>query len=351
MFTEERMTRPRKELISLADTPYYHCVSRCVRRAFLCGSGDGYSFEHRRGWIVQRIKQLATVFTIDIAAYAVMANHYHLVLRVDAALCQALSSDEVIDRWRTLFAGPPLVQRYAAGHHLLPAERVVVDEIVATWRQRLGDISWFMRCLNEPIARLANQEDNCSGRFWEGRFKSQALLDERALLSCMAYVDLNPIRAGIADRPETSDYTSLQERLGLAPADQAKTARAPDATVGDQNIPTPLAGLLPFSGSDHGMTQPRHIPFDLLDYLQLVDWTGRAVRDDKRDAIAADLPAILQRLNLRPRDWLPNCCELEQRFGRAIGPVAKITVLCERVGQRWIHGIRHCRRFYSPQST
>ena len=82
------------------------------------------------------------------------------------------------------------------------AELALVDEIVALWRSRLCDINWFVRCLNEPITRWANQENNCSGHFFEGRFKSQALPDERALLSCMAYVDLNPIRANMTQTPE-----------------------------------------------------------------------------------------------------------------------------------------------------
>ena len=84
------MTKPRKALISLEDTPYYHCISRCVRRAFLCGLGKGYNSTPLggTGWIVRRIKQLVAVFTIDIVAYAVMSNRYHLVLRVDSALCE-----------------------------------------------------------------------------------------------------------------------------------------------------------------------------------------------------------------------------------------------------------------------
>ncbi|BFM19217.1 nitrogen fixation protein NifB [Gilvimarinus japonicus] len=167
------MTQPRRNLISVSDTPYYHCVSRCVRRAFLCGSGKGYNFEHRRGWIVTRIKQLAAVFTIDVAAYAVMSNHYHVVLRVDTAQVDTLSRDAIIERWRKLFKGPELIQQYMAGKALGAPELAVVDDIVNMWRKRLADISWFMRCLNEPIARWANKEDNCKGHFFEARFKAR----------------------------------------------------------------------------------------------------------------------------------------------------------------------------------
>ena len=80
-------------------------------------------------------------------------------------------------------------------------------------RTRLADLSWFMKCLAEPVARAANAEDGCKGRFWEGRFKVQLLCDERALLAAMAYVDLNPIRAGMADALADADHTSIQRRL------------------------------------------------------------------------------------------------------------------------------------------
>jgi len=344
------MTRPRKELISLEDTPYYHCVSRCVRGAFLCGSGKNYNFEHRRGWIVQRIKRLAEVFAIDVAAYAVMSNHYHLVLRIDSALCQNLSREQVIQRWRQLFAGPPLIQVFVAGGALSAPELAVVDEIVETWRQRLGDISWFMRCLNEHIARLANREDGCTGRFWEGRFKSQALLDDRALISCMAYVDLNPVRAGIASRPEDSDYTSLQERLGTAREVHSIVPPNPEPDRVDATIAQVAAlDLLPFADQMDG--QQPCIPFEFLDYIQLADWTGRALRDDRRGAIDSELPDILARLGITPGAWLGACCHVEERFGRAMGPLANINRLCERIGQRWIQGVSHCRAFYSQRTT
>jgi len=191
------MPRARSQQVSLSDTPYYHCISRCVRRAFLCGedSVTGKSFEHRRGWIEARLLFLSQIFSIDICAYAVMSNHLHTVLHVDEKQAKNWSTHEVLKRWHSLHKGTLFTQEYARGD-TMPAYAVeLVERSVEVYRQRLSDISWFMRELNEPIARQANFEDECTGRFWEGRFKSQALLDEASILACMAYVDLNPIRA------------------------------------------------------------------------------------------------------------------------------------------------------------
>ena len=209
------MPKARKSQVSIEATPYYHCVSRCVRRAFLCGkdSQSGQDFEHRRQWIEDRLLALAGIFAIDIAAYAILSNHYHVVLHIDVDKARDWSMREVCSHWHELFSGYNLSTRYLAGEPLSTTEEEQLNIKVEDWRQRLVDISWFMRCLNEPIARQANQEDKATGRFWEGRFKSQALLDEKALAACMAYVDLNPIRAGMAETPETSDHTSVKQRI------------------------------------------------------------------------------------------------------------------------------------------
>jgi hypothetical protein len=173
-----------------------------------------------------------------------------------------------------------------------------------------------MRCLNESIARMANREDRCTGRFWEGRFKSQALLDERALLSVMAYVDLNPIRAGIAKLPEQSEYTSIKARL-----DQVKQG-------------TRSHCLREFSGN----VDDRHgIPFRLDDYLELVDWAGRAVRQGKTGYIMANAPPILARMNIGPED-LVHFLISKQEYPRAIGPVERLRALAASLGGRFIKG-------------
>jgi putative transposase len=232
------MPQPRYRQVSVDDTPYYHCISRCVRRAFLCGEDplSGFNFEHRRQWIVDRIKLLCSVFAVDLCAYAIMSNHYHIVVRIDAEQLATWSDEEVAHRWMQIFSGPLLMRQYLTNANLTQTELKCIANLFTTWRERLGNLSWFMRCINEPIARMANAEDHCTGRFWEGRFKSQALLDERALLACMAYVDLNPIRAALAKTPEQSDYTSIQERIEHPENDDL---RAFDEE-GDHGIPIKL---------------------------------------------------------------------------------------------------------------
>ena len=322
------MPIPRKSQISLDATPYYHCVSRCVRRAFLCGI-DRYSnqsYEHRRDWIEQRILMLSQMFCIDICAYAVMSNHYHIVLHINQNKGLSLSINTIIERWHQLFSGNYLSQQFISGKPLDQHQLKSLEEVVEVWRERLMDISWFMRCLNEPIARKANAEDNCTGRFWEGRYKSQALLDETAILSCMAYVDLNPIRAKIAETPENSEYTSIKRRIEHI-KNQANELQ-----------PTPL---YPFIGTER-YNMPDGIPFQLADYIELVDLTGRSIRDNKRGAIDNDLEPILNRLNINPEHWLYLAVHFESRFKKAVGSALKMKQATQFFGKQWLQGQNRC---------
>lgn len=290
------MTRPRSQLVSLEATSYYHCISRCVRRAFLCGKDcvTGKSFDHRKPWLVERLALLTDVFAIDIAAYAVMSNHYHVVLHVDKASAEAWSDREVISRWTRLYKGPLLIQRLKAGHALSPAEQSMTLIYISHFRRQLANLSRFMACLNEYVARRANQEDGCTGRFWEGRFKSQALLDESALLSCMTYVDLNPVRAGIAADLFASDFTSIQDRLERIDAQSVTRA---------DHTPDQFPRLLPFPDHQSEADSTTALPCRLQDYLAVVDWTGRVVRAEKPGYISQQKPALLRQLGLSERQW------------------------------------------------
>jgi hypothetical protein len=251
---------------------------------------------------------------------AIMSNHYHLVLKACPAQLDELSDDDIIERWCALFKGPLLTQNYRNGVALKPYERATMADIVAVWRAKLANISWFMRCLNQPIARQANLEDQCTGKFWESRFTSQALKSEEALLSCMAYVDLNPVRAGMAETPEQSEYTSIQERL--QPRFDLLQAIDVQTECGDLlDFTAPLRPLLPFENRLTDAIQSG-IPFGFREYLALLDWTGRIIRDDKRGYIDTTLPPILDRLEITADQWCMNTTQFEalhpKRFNRII---------------------------------
>ena len=330
------MPKPRYTQVSLDATPYYHCVSRCVRRAFLCGTDEntGQNYEHRRQLIEDKLHELAGIFALDISAYAIMSNHYHVVLYIDKNMAQAWGKIDVVDRWHQLFSGNALSQAYMRGSTLTKAERRQLDKDISLWWQRLMDISWFMRVLNETIARQANTEDNCTGRFWEGRFKSQALLDEAALAACMAYVDLNPLRAKMAASPEASDHTSIKLRIN-----KALQATQP------HNLHQQPESLLPFVGYPR-QDMPKGLPFRLHDYLELVDWTGRILRDDKRGAIAESLPPILERLNMDANHWHYLVKHFESPFKGMVGSAYQLKQACQKLGYERTPGLRSCELYF-----
>lgn len=304
------MARPRKHIVCLDSTPYYHVTARCVRRAFLCGVDQysGKSYQHRRAWVEDRVRVLASLFFLDICAYAIMSNHYHLVVKLRPQAETAVSDHDVLQRWLSLFRGPLLVQRHAQGEPLTPIEQDTVRAITAQYRKRLHSLSWFMKCLNEPIARRANAEDQCSGHFWEARFHSQPLTSDRALITAMAYVDLNPVRAGLAKAPEHAPYTSLQARLRPGEPSSSLTAAVTRLLeTGELNhFQTAPRPLMPFARPGQvgvGPAAEPTLPLYEAEYLTLVDLTGRCVVSGKRGRIAASLPPVLQRLGLTVEEW------------------------------------------------
>ncbi|NND88651.1 MAG: transposase [Flavobacteriaceae bacterium] len=325
------MPQARKRLVDVSVTPYYHCIGRCVRRAFLCGECHltGQNYEHRKQWVTDRLAVLSHVFAIDVAAYAVMSNHYHLVLRVNTHQAHELSDEEVIERWGKLFSLPSLITQ-AQQPNASDAVLKQAEMLIQLWRERLCDISWFMRCLNEHLARKANAEDNCTGRFWEGRFKSQALLDEAAVLTAMAYTDLNPIRAQIATTPEASDHTSIQQRIH-------QLLKKP------KNTSIKLMTL----SSSQAQRHTHSIAFSLDDYLELVDWSGRILRDDKRGAILQNTPSIIERLNLHDHGFIECIKRTDNLSGiRAIGSASSLTHFLNHTDNIFIKGKGFSRSLY-----
>jgi REP element-mobilizing transposase RayT len=383
----------RAKIVSPDEVGIYHCVTRCVRRAFLCGIDllSGKNYEHRKDWIRERLEELAAEFAIEVCGYAVMSNHLHVVLRTRPDLVRDWTDEEVAFRWKRLFPDHDPATREPVAPSELDVKMILADpERVKDLRERLSNLSWFMRCLCEPIARRANRDDKCSGRFFEGRFKSQALLDDAAILACSIYVDLNPIRAGIAETPEQSEYTSALDRIrsmtpvgpptaespatippniaAHAPRDSvpANPRGRPDSWLCELTLDeSPKAGpaaKLPVEACGAGAakaeaqanatyqeaapTRPArasdqgYLPIQLEKYLLLLDWTGREVRAKSRGAIPADLAPILERLGINAGRWTETVRHFGRWFKTAAGRLEAMASLAARRGKAWLHGQR-----------
>jgi REP element-mobilizing transposase RayT len=379
------MALPRSKYVQEGQEGVYHCFSRCVRRAFLYGFDPhtGRDFSHRKVWLVDRLRHLAAIFAIEVLAYAIMENHYHTILRTRPDIVANWSDREVATRWLKLFP-----RNRGVGHSAIPSTEEQIfalancPERIEMLRQRLCSMSWFMGRLNEFIARAANKEDIVKGRFWEARFRCQALLDDAAIVACMVYVDLNPIRGGIAATPEESDFTSIQDRIRAWQQETMTSAYIPTKAAQDfhtgprrgdmpkpennrkvsDSIPElisarsdslgdsdfPACWLCPISSEAErrGILQMTEA-----EYFDLVDKSGRMIRSDKRGAIDADLAPILLRIGANPEAWLETISRFGSQFRLAAGLLHNLRDFADKIGRRWLKGVAIARTAFtvSPQ--
>lgn len=355
------MTTARRDQFDPTNPPWLHLISRCVRRAFLCGADrDGRNLDHRKAWVEQRLRLLAQSATVEVAGYAVMSNHLHVVLRVRPDLAAGWSDQSVVERWLTLWPR----ERLSDGTPVLPKPAEVAKLAAATgqvslWRSRLVDLGWCMKALKEDLSRRANREDECSGAFWEGRYKSVPLLDQAALTACMAYVDLNPIRAKVADRPEKSRFTGAYERIRVRQAmRKAGALRKAGDAAGAKRV-LAKAGLEPVAerqGEDRASwltpvacCEVDGRPLSLEEYLTLLDITGRMVREGKRGAIPPELLPILARLEIDVERWLSCMLGWRQFLGAAVGRLASRVAEASRRGLHWVQN--RCGLFAGEMPT
>jgi REP element-mobilizing transposase RayT len=324
----------RSEICAGSEVQVFHLINRCVRRTYLCGQDrrSGKDYSHRKEWIRERLEELAGIFGIDILGFAVMSNHLHVVVRTRPDLVSAWSDDEVALRWWRLFP-QRRNEDFSAAEPTEFELNIIRNDAAGLLekRKRLSDISWLMRCLVEPIARRSNKEDEVTGRFWEGRFKAQPLLDETAIAACMAYVDLNPIRAKIASTLEASDFTSVQARIAdRQAAGEATTVPAKDIGIehGQQaGWLAPIALDPPRQrvrekSTDRRASNKGCLPMTLDQYLSLLDWTGRQIRKDKPGSMPAECAPILERLQCSAETWLDFVNNFLQRFRNEAGLAA-----------------------------
>lgn len=334
------MATARKVLVDPTVTPFYHCISRCVRRAFLCGAENA----HRKQWIEDRLKELVGIFAIDVCGFAILDNHLHVLLRLDLAKARAWSAEEVVRRWIELCPPKDIYRKPVLVTKTWITERARAVEWVEERRKRLTDLGWFMKSLKEPIARRANHDDQCTGAFWEGRFRSVAILDEASLLATCAYIDLNPVAAGIAATPEKSPHTSIKSRI-----DHCEAAGKLDTLRGG----TPYASklnveqghwLLPIEDrrdpNGNGLAGMLH-GISLSGYLQLIDWSSRLLRPGKVN-LSATIPDILTRLQIDPDSWqatLEKLIRTTKYVGTYFGSTTRLNEAAIRRGTKYLKNV------------
>ncbi len=368
--------RPRKDVIREDVVGVYHVWSRCVRRAWLCGYDPvtDQDYSYRKQWIYQWLEELARIFAVDACVFAILANHFHLLLRNRPDLAAQWSDEEVVRRWWQLCPE----RRDDQGKPAEPTKAEIASwmfdpQRVAELRQRLSSISTFMQYLNQWIANRANAEDGVTGHFFQDRFGCRDLLDEGAILACSIYIDLNEIRAQLADTVENSKNTSAYFRLLARLYQQQRAAAAASAT----DVPQPgdsLDWLCPVSEQDcapllgpanvesvvasHNVlstsaksTQAintatvnktwRHgfLPISVDEYLEFLDWNARRLVPGKSGVTDDSVPPILERLGIAPEFWLKMIENFEKWFHGAVGSPQKLAEHAARTGRQWVQGI------------
>ncbi len=311
----------RVEIFASDEIAIVHVMNRTVRRCFLLGNDPvtGKNYDHRKQWLDDELKRLAGYFGIDLLCQAIMSNHFHLILRSRPDVVAAWDDTEVARRWLMLCPVRKNPQKEAEEPNEAELNSIRNDPAkLALIRSRLSDISWWMRLLSQNIAQRANKEDQEVGKFWQARYRAVRLLDETAILACAAYVDLNPIRAAMAETLEESDFTSVQKRIesevkldDRAAHSDLHLARLP---IDEQRDATgPCCHVDGSRASDKGF-----LPMTVAAYVDLLDWTAREIQQGKRGSTPQRMQPVFERLGISSEVW----CGLVKDFGKLFYAVA-----------------------------
>jgi hypothetical protein len=311
--------------------------------------GEGAS--DRKSWIDDRLQELAGIFSIAVGGFSVMDNHLHVLVRLDLEVAAGWSDEEVVRRWGRLFPPRDKSRQPIPVSNAWIEWRLKDEAWVAKARERLQSLSWFMKCLKEPLARLANHEDKTRGFFFEGRFKSVAILDEESLLATCAYIDLNPVAAGIAKVPEASEHTSIKARVEHVQAQQrtedlmaarngSVAGSAASAGLEELHWLCPIEDRRRLDSSREGMLEG----FSLGSYLLLVDYTARLFREGKA-RISHEVNEILARIGTSAETWQARLEKLTK--GRLLGRFLsasrqRLREVAGRLGLRRVPNLSGC---------
>lgn len=332
----------------------YHCFNRIVRRSHLCGfdphTGNDYS--HRRQWFYQRLRHYAQYFAIDVLAYAILSNHFHLVLRNRPDQVEAMDDREVVVAWLMIC---PQSGKQPDGSVEPPTEPEIRSELnkpdrVPELRKRLSNPSWLIRQVSQYMGIRCNAEDEMRGHFWESRYGMTRLLDEAAILACLAYVDLNPIRSHLVDSLEAYRHVSIGERLRTLDDEAIDTSSwlAPIALHRETNgKAVTVANRVSREGVEKAIeTQSQEplgcLPIRLEQYAELLRWLAGdkspAERDAGVDEQETNSATALAQLGLDPTEFFDLVHNFRKRFFTAAGDSDSLRREAARRGKRRLNG-------------
>ncbi|MBL8814808.1 MAG: hypothetical protein JNL58_02170 [Planctomyces sp.] len=360
------MARRRRSDVFVADeTAVVHVMNRTVRGLFLLGEEpvSRKNFDYRKEWMEQRLQLQASCFAIDLLGFSILSNHFHQVLRSRPDISESWSNEEVARRWLMLCPE----KRDEKGIPFDPTDEDIANlcrqkKKIKEYRKRLTDISWWMRLFNQTIAQRANREDKKTGSFWQGRFKAVRLLDEASLLACMAYVDLNPVRAALAETLEESRFTSAWHRLQEIRGDQRDSCsessiQASDPAERSRHVEEMCTGnrlsdpehhksdepgaMLPYLApvllapeekdvapcnreSQRRCSNKGFLPMTTAEYLNLLDWTARQPRQGAVGKTPSAFAALFERLQISTEVWLQLVRNFRRYFGAVAGKPAQV---------------------------
>lgn len=319
--------KARRDVIDESSVGAYHVWTRAARRAHLMGRdlATGRDFSHRKELIRRRIEDLASIYAVECLDHTVLDNHLHLILRNRPDIVAGWSDDEVARRWLRLCAATLRLKDEPKPEAV--ADLVADPKRLADARKALSSISSFMQHLKQSVAVVFNFEDNCTGCFWQSRFSCERLPDEAALLVCSLYVNLNPIRAGLARSPEEAEYTSAY-------------ARIQDARSGDPARPQSgyLAAVHVDGDGYDGVRAGRrasnkgYLELRLAEYLELLDAIARRERAESSGGELLEYPPLLQRLGIGVADWEHAVRVTSRRFMRELATMAAMQEEARRRG-------------------
>ncbi|MCR9291378.1 MAG: hypothetical protein NXI32_01585 [bacterium] len=340
---------PRQDVFSPDEIACVHVMNRTVRRCFLMGDDpiSGKNFDHRKLWMDQKLELHAANFGIDLLGQAILSNHFHLVLRSRPDVVATWKDQEVAKRWLRLCPQ----RKHADGSPKKPTRAEIKSitgdpEKLREIRSRLSDISWWMRLLCQYVAQRANRDTEETGKFWQDRFRAVRLLDASALLACVAYVDLNPIRAELAATLEESDFTSAQKRLEALLLQTVASKQATEPSPANAN-PSPDRSLAPVHNDEQAAeigpcasqsgtrcSDKGFLNLTAAEYLQLLDWTARKVVAGKSGSTPVDAPPLLERVGLKTASWLALVSDFGRLFHNVAGQPQEIARTRSRCTQR-----------------